>query len=167
MGYYVRKISRSKWPDKPCDIKLLKSDAIADIRTQGNDLSVWKIDDLSQLDHAALALACSSKTEKIESITLVWIDEDEIIRYGIDVDATQPGDTIIPDLAVGHRNFSNLTYGKLGDISNLIMKEIGTDCCKRYTRSTLRDFFKSAFDDHKIDEAKCMPKLLEDIKKIA
>lgn len=165
MGYYVRKISRPKWPDEPCNINALKSDAIADIRTQGNDLSVWKIDNLDQLDDAALALAGSSKTEKVETITVVWIDEKEVNKCGIEVDDSQLGDTIITDLASGHRNFSNLTYGKLGDISNLIMKEIYMNCCRRYTRGNLRESFKSAFDNNKIDETKCMPKLLDDIKR--
>ena len=47
MALYVRKISRAKWPEDVSEfnnIAELKSDALADLRTQNNTLSFWKIE---------------------------------------------------------------------------------------------------------------------------
>ena len=83
------------------DINTLPADAISDLRTMGNTLSFWRIESLGELDKGALALAASSKSDKIETISLIWIDEDEIIRDGLTTDNSE-GDTIVEDLSSLH-----------------------------------------------------------------
>ena len=78
MALLVRKISRGKWPEEICELSSLAGDAISDIRTFDNSLSVWLVDSEDEIGAAMLALSASSKTESIEGITIVWIPVEKI-----------------------------------------------------------------------------------------
>lgn len=167
MAYFVRKISRAKWPDEECDVSVLNADAISDLRTTANTLSVWKIDELDELDNAVLALSASSKSERIETINVVWITEEEIKANGIDIDEDVPGDTVIESLVSSHRDLCNLSYSSIGQISKLIMQEIAHNNCKRYTKSQVKNVLVRAYSDDLITAEKCQKQLLLEIRKAA
>ena len=167
MAFYVRKISRAKWPDQPCDIKELRSDAVSDIRTQNDSLSVWKIDNIDELDEAVLALAGSSKSECIETVSVIWIEDSELKGLNISIDDSEPGDTIVLAKEMDHRNLVKLTYHKMGDISKVIMKEIADNHYKRYTKGTLKAIFGKAYRENRINKEKCLPKMIAEIEKAA
>ena len=166
MAYLVRKIARSKWPDKICPVEELPGDTIADIRTSNNELSVWLIDSTDGLDSAALALSASSKTDKIEKLQLVWIPLDEIEKKQLNVSDENEGDTIIPDLADMHRDLNNLTYGALGKIASIIQNELlEKNNYKLFSRGDVKKALVAAYKDRRIAEERCSPKLLEEIRK--
>lgn len=162
MSYYVRKISRAKWPDNNCDINVLPADAISDLRTTGNSLSFWRIDSLCDLDKAALALAASSKSDRIENISLIWIDEEEIIRDGLSTESSA-GDTIVEDLASLHRDCVGLTYASLGSLSSMIVKSLQLNQYQRYTKKEIKTVLLEAFRDSRISKERCHPELYEQL----
>ena len=168
MAFLVRKIARAKWPEDTCDILDLCGDAISDLRTTGNTLSLWRIESEDDLPTAALALSASSKSDKIETISLVWISEDLLREKLIPIDEHSPGDTIVSDLVGLHRDLYGITYQSLGDIASILMSElIEQKHYKRYSRSVVKDALAKAYIDNRICEEKCLPELLVEIKKAA
>lgn len=164
MALLVRKIARAKWPDTVCEITNICGDAIGDLRTSKNTLSTWKIDSLDDLESAILALAASSKTTKIETMSVVWFPEDKLSDHDIAIDEGTLGDTVISDLQNTHRDLSGVTYKSLGVISSIIINQISTEKSKRYTKSEVRKILIDAYQNERIQREKCDPKLLTEIE---
>lgn len=78
MGLLVRKINRSKWPQEDeKNVFKVASDAITIcLKSCGNTLSVWEIDNEQNLDEAVLALA--SGFQHLESIDVVMLESDRL-----------------------------------------------------------------------------------------
>ena len=168
MAILVRKIARAKWPEESCSINMLSGDAISDLRTTNNTISLWRVDSEAELLTAMLALAASSKSSKIENVSLVWFPEEALLNRNIQLDTDSPGDTIVSDLAQFHRDACKITYKSLGDLAVLIMTElIQEKHYKRFGRAEVKQALVNAYKDHRIAEEKCMPVLLEEIKKAA
>lgn len=168
MAFLVRKIARAKWPEDKCDIMDLYGDAISDLRTTENTLSLWRIESEDDLPTAALALSASSKSDSIETISLVWISEDLIREKLIPIDEHSPGDTVVSDLVNLHRDLYGITYKSLGDIADILMSElIEKNHYKRYPRSEVKASLAKAYNENRIAQEKCLPELLAEIKKAA
>lgn len=167
MAYLVRKISRAKWPEAKCPKEDIFGDAISDIRTYGNTLSTWEIESLDDLDVAALALAASSKTEKIENVCVVWISESDIMDNSILIDDSKPGDTVISDLSRKHRDLYGMTYKTIGTVAQIINMQILDDNYKRYTKADIKKMLVDALRAGRISNDKCSHGLLEEIKTAA
>ena len=163
MPVLVRKIARGKWPDAPRPVKTLQADAIADLRTSGNSLSVWRIDDIKHIDDAVLALSASSKTEKIENMFIVWADEGVLQKKGIKIDSSSDGDTIIKGLGTLHRDLSELSYDSLGMMSEIIMECIEKENARRFTMTDVRKMLVEAYRNDRIERGKCTEKLYNEI----
>lgn len=169
MAFLVRKVARAKWPEDICDINDIGADLItSDLRTTGNTLSLWRIESEEELLTAALALSASSKTSKIESVSVVWIPEELFINKGIRIDDSNVGDTVIFDLAETHRDICELTYKKLGDIAEIIMNEIlKAGHYKRFSKSEIKAALSTAYSNNRIKEEKCDERLIEELKKLS
>ena len=166
MAYWVRKISRGKWPEKIIPVDDMPADIISkDLRTEKNTLSFWRIENLDDLERAALALAASSKSTSIETIEVVYIPEEDIYSASFEVDDNSPGDTIVPDLAKMHRDLCALNFRKLGMISSLINNNIHQDHCQRFTKSCVKKLLKQAYIDQRICKDKCADDLYIEISK--
>ncbi len=166
MSYLVRKISKAKW-DKIKDItdcQQIDGDVISDLRTMSNTLSFWRINDESELDEAALALAASSKTSNIEKITIVWIPEDSFEFVRIERNS---GDTIVNDLKETHRDLCDVTYGALGKIAMVMQNQINDLKCKIYTKKTVEQLLVNAYKSNRITKEWCDEKLLNAIENIS
>ena len=70
LAILVRKIARAKWPDELCGIDKLNGDAISDLRTTNNTISLWRVASEAELPSAMLALSASSKSSKVENVSL-------------------------------------------------------------------------------------------------
>lgn len=168
MAFFVRKITRAKWPESEVSVEEIPADVISiDLRTQQNRLSFWRIETLDDLEKAALALAVSSNTKSIEKIDVVYISEEEIRAAGIVIDNNSPGDTVVGDLMKLHCDFCELNYGSLGRISILINNNMQGNHYKRYSRKELRGMVGKAFRDQRICQDKCKEELFSEILSIA
>ena len=124
MKYYVRKITLSKYPKPPAtnyEILSLRADAVADIRTFNDGLSIWEIKSNSEnaINEAVLALVTSSKQEKFDKIDLVVFSSNEIESKGLLLESAD-GDTAVSDLRNTHQNIVNLTYESLSYVLKII-----------------------------------------------
>ena len=128
MKYYVRKITLSKFPKPPAisyEISSLRADAVADIRTFKDSLSVWEIesDSADAIDEAILALVTSSKQENFDKIDVVVFSEDDVLSNGLSLekdDEREDGDTAVSDLRNTHQNIVGLTYESLSIVLKII-----------------------------------------------
>lgn len=168
LAILVRKISRAKWPEEICPINILCGDAISDLRTSDNTISLWRVDSEADLSTAMLALAASSKSSKIENVSLVWFAEETLLGKNIQLDTDSPGDTIVSDLVQYHRDACKITYQSLGDLASIIMTElIVNKHYKRFGRAEVKRALATAYKNDRIAKEKCMPDLLDEIKKAA
>lgn len=164
----VRKISRGKWPEECiCPIEQLRADALSDLRTSGDTLSVWKINDINDMDNAVLALAASSKTEEIEHVHVIWTEEENLKNKGINLDGTQKGDTIVVDLQDKHINLIKLNYSFLGIIASIIMQELSQDHARRFPKAYVKNLLVQAYIDKRISQEICTEKLLKQLQKLS
>lgn len=115
-----------------------------------------------------LALAASSKSSKIENVSLVWFSEEALLGKNIQLDTDSPGDTIVSDLVQYHRDACKITYQSLGDLASIIMTElIVNKHYKRFGRAEVKRALATAYKNDRIAKEKCMPDLLDEIKKAA
>ena len=150
MSYYVRKITLSKFPREPQDnttIEDINADAVADIRTFRNELSIWEIPTNSEedIEEAVLALVTSAKQTTFERIDFVIIPEEELEKYGLEL-GEQPGDTAVEDLKETHKNITNLTFKSLRDILTIIVSITMGDKQIRKTKREVEEIVKKNVD---------------------
>lgn len=86
MPFLLRKLSRGRWlqyPEKawlPADD--LQADALTDLRTQGNELSVYRIDDSSS-NLAQVVAALAANCDYASNIDYALVDHDLVDAIGI------------------------------------------------------------------------------------
>lgn len=124
MKYYVRKITLSKFPKPPAKnytLASIKADAVADVRTYQDKLSVWEInsDSRAAIDEAVLAIVTSSKQERFDDLDIVVFSDSDIATRGLSVES-EKGDTVVVGLQDTHRNIVSLTYESLASILSII-----------------------------------------------
>ncbi|MDI9313023.1 MAG: hypothetical protein QM535_22625 [Limnohabitans sp.] len=146
MSLLIRKINKAKW----FQINVLNdSDVSADaitncLKTSKNTLSVWNIQEESDLDNAILAIVASQ--DHLDTIDIVILEHTSLIKYNIKIVAS-PGDTPINTLIDTHRDLEELTFSKLGIVKDYIVERIRNDKLKRYTVATLKKLLKSAIEN--------------------
>ncbi|WP_421827061.1 hypothetical protein [Larkinella sp.] len=133
MSLLVRKIARSKWYNKKQNIDIdTPADAISScLRTQNNTLSVWRIEDESEVKEAILAII--SNQDQLDTIDIVILKETYLSENSIQIETTK-GETPVKELVNIHRDLSQLTYSKLGIIAKHITDQEAT-----FKRITVKD----------------------------
>ena len=142
MGLLVRKINRSKWPqDDEKNVFKVASDAITIcLKSCGNTLSVWEIDNEQNLDEAVLALA--SGFQHLESIDVVMLESD---RLQAEIKSKQTkGQTPVKDLENTHFDLIDLNYYTIGLVAEHIIEKLRQKKIKRYTISDLKKILNTA-----------------------
>jgi len=152
MRYFVRKITLSKWP-KPhgsepetgeYDVRTLRADAVADIRTFNDSLSIWSIpsDSEADIDEAVLALATSVKQERLETMDIVVFAENDVTSRGLRFEDAE-GETAVTDLRNSHQNITGLTYESLSSVMEIIADITVAGRHKRLTQRHIEKLVKN------------------------
>lgn len=165
MPILVRRINKAKWEQiiNENDISDTSADAITNcLKTTNNDLSVWKIETLEQVDDAILALITGGQQAKLSTIHYVFINEEVLLEKGLKLIETD-GDTIVESLKKNHRDITNLTYSRLGVVKSLILESIEEYKGKEMfiTKAKLKSFLKKAIEDGKVDKTVLNKELIE------
>jgi hypothetical protein len=149
MSLYVRKIEKSKWKQKDTTFQgVAPADAITNcIKTKGNKLSIWKIDDAESIEHAAIAIAASG--EHLDTFDIVYFDGIELDKRELLID-TSLGQTAYKDMVSCHIDIVELDYIKLGKFSEIIITELVNGRDKRYTNGKQIEILKKAMDEGRI-----------------
>ena len=133
MAYLVRTIVSNFWDEQKGEIPLdeIPANAIGDLKTKGNKLSLWRVDNLRELDRlgASIYSGYDSGTGKI---MLVLLSFDEISQSFNLEHSPEDGKTAIIGLEEYHYNISNLNYKKLGELALLIRQAICKDISLTY-----------------------------------
>ena len=151
--YYLRKISRGRWPDEN---KILSA-TLEDIEAycvinefkpiDQNQISVWKVENEDDLTDALIALA--SNRERLDSVFAVTIPAEYLSRLEIE---EQEGDSPTIGINDKHRCVSNLNYVTLGELIVAIIESLKdeSNLCRR-NKSKMREILKTAYDNNKLD----------------
>lgn len=111
MAFYVRKFARAKWnvleKDSENIIENYNADTIAnDMRTQGNTLSLWKVESLSEQDIEPVLVINSLLGDTISKIDLLFIPEEMMSEYSL---VQEDGDTVVLNYRHLHYNVVKLS----------------------------------------------------------
>ncbi len=125
MAYLVRTIVSSFWDEDKDEIPLdeIPANAIGDLKTKGNKLSLWRVDDLRELDTFGASIY-SGYESGISKIMFVLLPFDEIEQSFNLEHSPEEGKTAIIGLEEYHYNISNLNYKKLGKLALLIRQAL-------------------------------------------
>ncbi len=141
----LRKITKAKWYDQPwLPQGQIQADALVDLRTQNNELSVWRIEpDESNLNAIVAALA-SSKTSRIDKLDYVLLDDAALERLDITYVKSQ-GDSPHTDANVRwHCDLVGLTVAKVVELAREVKR--CEPAHKRLPHTAVRAILKSALD---------------------
>jgi len=151
MPLFIRKITRSKWPDEgKCQIEYCPADAITRCLGTGNNntLSVWEVTSENDIDEAVLAMA--SAGDHLDAIDVIPMVPEYLKENGVDWEQSN-GKTPVSDLRKNHRDLSNLTYKKIGIIACHVMDKITAEKWKRYRKSDLKEILNKAISDGRLE----------------
>jgi len=161
MALQVRKINKAKW--LRADIvngAEIPADAITNcLRTQQNNLSVWKIKSEDEIESAVLAII--SGQARLETIDIALLSPEYLEQNAVKFMATE-GKTAVKMPKDIHFDMVELTYEKLGVIAYHIVEKFKEKKVFRYTRKKLKDILNNAINEKRLD----INKLSEDIKSI-
>ena len=159
MRLLVRKISKSKWTSGDTVPEDIQADAITGcLRTHGNKLSVWAIQDESSIDEAFLALVAAG--DRLDTIDVVQMNFEELQKDGFRCARTK-GRTPVEDLVDTHLDICDLSYGKLGVIACYIANMVRNGKQVRRTVGELKEILRTAIAEGRLSEEE----LKEDIRK--
>lgn len=164
----MRKISGiSKWDGTNevhrCD-QFICGDALGDLKTTQNALSVWKADDETDIEDAVVALALSR--DKVDKIYGVNLDSDILNGKGI-VFEENPGEApeMKKEILDKHRDLVELDYWRVGYLAEYmtnLVKENGPQI--RFSAKNVRNLMEKYKEEDKINLDEMKPKLKKDLK---
>ena len=128
MGFFVRKVSRAKWPDgeniKFESVLKLNADAITcDLKTENNEFSWWRIDEFSELEDMAISIA--SVFQSKAPIFVVFFPEEEMKKTLLDIENTpNNGYTAVVDQKKNHYDIQHLNVAGILAVAELVANSI-------------------------------------------
>ena len=123
MGFFLRKIRKAKWYKHPDVLWLgegeLQADALSDLKTEANELSVWFVEaDRSNLERVIAALAAEG--DHLSNFDYALCAVNDVLSLEIEV-TQSPGRS--PDQQANeawHRDLTKLTARALLDLAGVI-----------------------------------------------
>lgn len=141
MAYLVRKIAMGKWCVSD-EILPINADAITQcLKTDNNTLSVWRIENESDVSKGVLAMA--SNNDYLSKIDVVIVDESSLSAGSITI-ANTPGETPCVDLVGTHRDLAELNVANLAFISESIAAQIRAKKVHTFTASKVKALLREA-----------------------
>jgi len=129
MPLAFRKIDRKiLWSKTPLDDEEkqwlpegeLRADALANIETERNRLSIYLVNDAAGITTERLISAVGANRAYLANVDYVVFDSDILNELHIDVDVI-PGETPDQGVNASHRDLMRLTARKLADFANTLV----------------------------------------------
>lgn len=172
MTYYVRKINKKKSLEKiqnANSISNILADVLNEFRVTDGDLSVWEINDKTELNIAILSIAITS--EKLDRMDFMLIPKEIIMQCGFNVEVGPSGQNLCASLEQRHYNIKNLTVGNINKCVEIYKKTIEgldldsiNDVIPRRTEKEIGKIIKEALNKNEIEEDDINPQCLKYIK---
>jgi hypothetical protein len=159
--YLLRKIKRSNWFSAGDWLRAneLQADALGDLASKNNELSVWFVsDDNSNLTEvvAALSLSC----DYVSIVDYALIDMDLLSSQGFDI-AENRGTTPFEGANHWHRDLVRLTARKVLELAELVKQARQERCRDKEALSYVAQAIRSG----NVDVSKIRPALQQSLAK--
>lgn len=164
---YIRKITKSKWNNQIQDLddtlkNIIPADTIVEcLKTKGNTLSIWEVEDT---EDAVLALAAVSQS--ISLIDVITFEKDFFDNSGIVIENKIVEENPVIDLQKKHYDIVNLNYDTLGEVAKHIANKVkdNESSIIRYTVGDIKKIIKKAVAADRVDISKLSPSIQASIK---
>lgn len=140
-------------------------DAISDLRTTNNELSVWKADTQEDIEDAIVALALNR--DSVSKLSYFLLEEDELKKIEIDVSDQKPGAVAgLKDCILSkHRDLIELDFWRLGFLTQYMLELVkNPKQCKNLTRKEIKALLEKYKNKNLITVEQMNSKLKEDLK---
>ncbi len=144
MPYFVRAINRENWPEpeENATVHDLDADALNDIKTGENTLSVWYAESEEDIKDAAVAyLGSMDKWIKSDEVEFIAIDTKYIAEATIEIFET-PNPTYVSSYETKHRDLCGLKYDDIEAVAGIVIMSINNGKDFMLTAQEIRDLFK-------------------------
>lgn len=152
MSFYLRAINRENWPEPEDNASVhdLVADALNDLKTQDNTLSVWCAETDEELDSAMVAyLASMDRWVELETVEFVAIKSEDISAAGIECDEV-PNFTYISEYKEKHRDFVALKYDSIEQIANIVIRAINAGQDYMIDQGRIKELFTEVVREGKL-----------------
>ena len=140
----------------------VSADALSNLRTIGNALSVWQIDEnTTNLDRVIAALAAGRM--KLDKIDYALIDRQALDPLGIRLVKETGGSFDRDANTMWHQDITGLSGSKLLELASTLQTHAKF---KRIHRNDVRDLVVASIDDGFIDSTQLDAKLREDLARL-
>lgn len=173
MPFFLRAINRENWPEpeEHATVHDLDADALNDLKTQENTMSVWCADTEEDLKTAIVAyLASMDKWVEVEAVEFIAISSTDIDVAEIEYEKV-PNFTYIKEYKTKHRDLVRLKYSSIEKLADLVIKSINEGRDYIIDKGQIREMFteviqvgKLCSDDIPKGQHKKLKKLLIEIE---
>jgi hypothetical protein len=138
----------------------VQADALSDLRTARNALSVWNVDPaLNNLSGVLTALA--SNRDQLDKVDYTLIDENLLPKIAIEC-VKSPANTAYLTLNAHHRDLIKLTAGKIAALAREMMPLSHVRVPEKKVRELLRSALRDGLLDRSLIKAKLIAELESD-----
>ena len=126
------------------------ADAITNcLRTTRNTLSVWFINNFTELEEAVLAIA--AQFDHLDTVDFLIIELSMLYAVHLEIEET-PGETPYTAFISSHRDITALNYVSLGTVADVIVETLRRKYQERFTRGRLKNLLYKRIEDGKIQK---------------
>lgn len=147
---FVREIDMNKWLKRA----QLDSVSVSDLQTSDNDISVWEVHpSLSDIDD--IALAVMMRRDRVQEITIVYLDSNELAqKYNISMHRLA-GNSHFAAMNSKHSNFVIPTFWEMGFLTEYIQEKLKNpkNNTKYYSEITMKQLLLAAYNAKRILDA--------------
>ena len=147
-----------KYPDLPwLSEGELQSDALIDLQTKGNRLSVYRVANKEEVDQVVVALAANR--DNLANLDYALFDHTQLPETEFAI-CQEDGET--PDLRVNkwHYDIRDLTVSKLVELARVV----SSGCHVRVPKKVVEKHLRTAILTGKLDTSRVKPGLLSKIE---
>lgn len=164
---FLRVVSKmSRWdgsnPVNRPDAKVC-GDAITDLKTSDNMLSIWMADNNEQIEESAAVIALGRN--KLDKVCYILLDNEELDRINLLLEENmgQCKSVIDKDVLRRHRDVIELDSTQLECLSAYMLDQVQKSNCSFKDIEQLRKIIAKMIEDKKIDPNKINDKIKKDL----
>jgi len=161
MGLLLRIITKPKWlkPDW-MDPEEVPADALTDLRSSQNELSVWSVErDKSNLD--TVLVAVGSNRERLDKLDYALFDEDILPAIQIKCTKSEGETPHVIANKVMHRDLVELTAQKVAHLARALMPPTEH---VRVSERSLQRLLQNALRDGSLDRSRVVDSMLAELE---
>jgi len=144
---FVREINRDNWINR----QQLDAVCVSDLNNSDNEISVWEVQpNLSDIDD--IALAVMMRRDRVQEITIVFLDSVELNnKYNISMHQT-PGNSNFTAMNAKHNNFVVPTFWEMGYLTEHIQEKLQNPQAntKYYSEPKMKSLLFAAYQGQRI-----------------